>query len=112
MRVRAGKMRISGYETRPHHVQLAIWSMGCVAFLLSLLVLVSTACAAPPTHVRTPALDISGFNHACGTAVDSKGDVYVASAGESKVRIFDPAHKELTSIANSNEPCAVAVNSK
>jgi DNA-binding beta-propeller fold protein YncE len=70
------------------------------------------ALAGPPTHLHTPALDIGGFNRACGAAVDSKGDVYVASAGESKVRVFDPAHKELASIENTNEPCGLAVNGK
>lgn len=42
--------------------------------------------------------------------MDSKGDVYVASAGESKIRIFNSAHAELASISNSDEPCGIAVN--
>src|ERR1041384_8332036 len=79
---------------------------------LFLLAFTSPVLAGPPVHLHTPVLDISGFNRACGTAIDSKGNVYVSSAGESKVRIFDSAHKELTSIANSNEPCGLAVNSK
>jgi hypothetical protein len=80
--------------------------------LLSCLALAPQALAGPPTHVRSEALDIAGLNHACGVAVDSKGDVYSASAGESKVKVFNPAHTELTSIANSNEPCGLAVDSK
>ncbi len=72
----------------------------------------SPAFAGSPAHLRTPALDISGLNHACGVAVDSKGDVYASSAGDAKVKVFDPAHTELTSIPNANEPCGLAVNSK
>jgi len=83
-----------------------------LALLLWLLLCASPALAGPPSHTHNPALDISGFNHACGAAVDSKGDVYVASAGESKVKVFDPAHTELTSIPNANEPCGLAVDSR
>jgi hypothetical protein len=59
-----------------------------------------------------PALDIAGFDHACGDAVDSEGDVYVASAGASKIHVFDPEHNELTAISNSKEPCGLAVDGK
>jgi hypothetical protein len=83
-----------------------------VAIAVTLAVAFATpALAGPPTHLRNAALDLSGFNHACGAAVDSEGDVYVASAGESKIRVFDPAHTELNSIPNSNEPCGLAVDS-
>jgi sugar lactone lactonase YvrE len=54
----------------------------------------------------------AGLNHACGTAVDNKGDVYASSAGESKIKVFNEAHTELTSIANASEPCGLAVDSK
>jgi len=83
-----------------------------LAFVLCLLTFAPTALAGPPTHTRQPALDIGGFNHACGTAVDSQGAVYVASAGESKIKVFNGAHVELTSIPNLNEPCGLAVDSK
>jgi hypothetical protein len=71
---------------------------------------VSPASAGPPTHSPLPALDIGGFNHACGVAVDSDGNVYVSSAGESAVRVFSPAHVLLASVPNPNEPCGLAVN--
>jgi hypothetical protein len=45
-------------------------------------------------------------------AVDSNGDVYVSSAGESTIRVFDPGHTEVASILDSKEPCGLAVNSK
>jgi len=80
--------------------------------LLTLLIFAPSALAGPPSHLRSPALDVAGLDHACGVAVDSKGDLYLASAGESKVKVFDPSHTELTSIANANEPCALAVTSK
>jgi hypothetical protein len=70
----------------------------------------ASAAAGPPTHSRKPALDIAGLNHACGVAVDSEGDVYAASAGESKIAIFDADHDPLTSIANANQPCGLAVD--
>src|ERR1041384_224360 len=80
--------------------------------LLIWLSLTSSAIAGPPTHSPLPALDLGGFNHACGVATDTEGDLYVASAGESKVRVFDTEHDELTSISNSNKPCGLAVDSK
>ncbi len=82
------------------------------ALALLLLAFASPALAGPPTHLHKPVLDITGFDHACGAAVDSEGDIYVASAGEAKIRIFDLAHTELTSISNANEPCGLAVDSK
>ena len=33
---------------------------------------------ADPAHPRTPTLDVTGLNHACGAAVDSKGNVYAS----------------------------------
>jgi DNA-binding beta-propeller fold protein YncE len=84
-----------------------------LALVLALsLALPLPALAGPPAHFPAPGKGIGGFDHACGVAVDSKGDVYVASAGESKVKIFDPVHAELASIPNSNEPCGLAVDSK
>jgi len=87
-----------------------------LAFLAAALALpalfAAPALAGPPTHVPLPGETISGLNHACGTAVDPEGDVYVSSAGESKVKVFDPQHNELTSIPNANEPCGLAVDSR
>jgi hypothetical protein len=71
---------------------------------------VSLADANLPVHPRNPALDITELNHACGVAVDSQGDVYVASAGENDIEVFSPAHVELAVIANANEPCGLAVD--
>jgi len=71
---------------------------------------------AAPSHTALPALDIEGLNHACGAAVDSEGDVYAASAGESKVYVFDPEHhqpgEQIAEISNAQEPCGLAVDSK
>jgi hypothetical protein len=67
---------------------------------------------AAPIHPPLPGLNLTGFNRACGVAVDSVGDVYVASAGDSKIRIYDPEHDELASIDNASEPCGLAVDSK
>ena len=92
----------------------AAWggSVLSAAIALSLLALAAPAQAAPPTHLPLPSETITGLNHACGTAVDSEGDVYVSSAGESKVKVFDAAHTLLASISNSNEPCGLAVDTR
>jgi hypothetical protein len=70
------------------------------------------ALAGPPSHQRTPTLDVEGLNRACGVAVDSQGDLYASSAGESKIEIFGPVDHEtpLGEIANSNQPCGIAVD--
>jgi hypothetical protein len=83
-----------------------------VSLVLCMFAFVPIAQAGPPVHPSLFALNIEGLDHACGTAVDSEGDVYVSSAGESTVKVFDPTHTELTSIANANEPCGLAVDSK
>jgi hypothetical protein len=86
--------------------------VACSLAVACFLVLAPVSLAGLPVHLHKASLDLSGFNHACGTAVDSKGDVYVASAGESKVRIFDAEHHELfPSITNAEEPCGLAVDS-
>jgi DNA-binding beta-propeller fold protein YncE len=81
---------------------------------LALLCSSTSAGAATPFHPRTPALDLEGLDHACGVAVDSKGDLYASSAGESKVLVFSPADHEtpIGELSNSNEPCGLAVTSK
>jgi DNA-binding beta-propeller fold protein YncE len=82
---------------------VAVWSA----------VVAGDAFAGPPKHLSlSVAAGLSGFDHPCGVATDSAGDVYVASAGDGEIRIFNPAHTELTSIENTNEPCGLAVNSE
>lgn len=87
---------------------------GRVGVLLLLLSLgfASAALAGPPTHLRKAALDFDGFNHACGVATDSTGDVYVSNAGESTVEIFDSGRQKIASIGDVNEPCGLAVDSQ
>ncbi|HEX7245449.1 MAG TPA: hypothetical protein VF245_07795 [Solirubrobacterales bacterium] len=70
---------------------------------------VCTPASAAPFHPRTSSLDVSGLNHACGAAVDYKGDLYASSAGTGDVRVHDPKHVLLTSIPNAKEPCGLAV---
>src|SRR3954451_17769010 len=76
---------------------------------ISLFVLLVAQAQAASTHPRKEALDTTGLNHACGAAVDSKGDLYLASAGDSKVKIYNAAHTLLTEISDSNQPCGLAV---
>src|SRR5262245_39459534 len=78
------------------------------AFILAVLLLLApSASAALPIHVHNKALDVSGLNHACGVAVDSKGDLYASSAGESKIQVYDSSHSLLTSIEDTHEPCGL-----
>ena len=108
--------RISRIDTR-----FASASLGAVA--LALLAFAPAALAGPPTHLRTPALDLLGaapdpgpthpaapFNHACGVAVDSKGDLYLASAGNGVIDVFNTAHQYLASIPDTHQPCGLAVD--
>jgi len=83
-------------------------AFGSSALVLLFLVLSSQALAVP-FHARAKALDVTGLNHACGVAVDSKGDLYASSAGESKVNVYNASHTLLTSIADAHEPCGLAV---
>lgn len=55
---------------------------------------------------------ISGFsfNKACGDAVDSNGDIYVSSAGDNAVEVFDPAGNHLETITDPSGPCGIAVD--
>ncbi len=84
-------------------VPAAIW--------LGLVVLVSPAAAGPPIHLLE-SREIAGLDHACGTAVNSEGDVYVSSAGESAIEVYDEDLDPLTSIPNANEPCGLTVDGK
>ena len=95
---------------RPRLRPLARGALGALAATVCLLALPPGALAGPPNHNRAEALDITGFDHACGTAVDTEGNVYVASAGDDEIVVFDADHQELTAIANANEPCGLAVD--
>jgi len=90
---------------------------GGIAALVTLALcfaLAPAASADPPTHPRTPALDVEGLNKACGAAVDSEGNVYAASPGEDKIKIFGPADHvtPLASLEDTHQPCGLAVDSR
>lgn len=87
-------------------------ALGLFAAMLWLMALAPPVQAGPPNHVELSD-PVNGFalNHACGTAVDSAGDIYVSNADEDKIEVFDSAGAHLTSISNSNEPCGLAVDS-
>jgi hypothetical protein len=89
----------------------------CLCFtMLALLLLVfaPSALAGLPNHPRHEALDVTGLNHACGVAVDSEGDLYTASAGEGKIKVFAPGDHTtpIAEIPDAHEPCGLALNSK
>jgi hypothetical protein len=81
--------------------------------LVTLIFLAFSSSAAPalatPFHARAASLDVTGLNHACGVATDSKGDLYLSSAGDSKVKVYDPSHVLLNEISDANTPCGLAV---
>jgi hypothetical protein len=88
--------------------------LGACAAALLCLAFASQAQADPPAHPRKAALDVTGLNHACGAAVDNKGDVYASSAGDSKIKVYAPGNHTtpIAEISNTNEPCALAVSTK
>jgi hypothetical protein len=95
-----------GHESTGRHraLRATLGAFAAAAFLLA-----SVPAQAAPVHVRKEALDVTGLNHACGAAVDSKGDFYASSAGTSEVKVYDAAHTLLTSISDTHEPCGLAV---
>jgi Divergent InlB B-repeat domain len=90
-----------------------VTTLALTTLLLTLLLTLaaSAQAASSPFHPREKSLDVSGLNHACGAAVDSKGDLYLSNAGESKVNVYNSSHTLLTSIADANQPCGLAVTS-
>lgn len=71
----------------------------------------SAASAAPPSyHPYLPALTHSGFHDPCGAAVDSAGDLYVASFESSSVAIFGPTGTPLATFATAEPVCSIAVD--
>jgi hypothetical protein len=65
----------------------------------------------PRAPRRQPLPDLSiAQPEACGSAVDSHGDVYLS--GEDEIRIFDPQGEELQKIADPHDPCSLAVDSE
>jgi len=93
--------------------------VGAIVAALVTMLLFAYPASAAPVHPRLASQDLDGssapageFDRPCGTAVDSEGDVYVASAGLSAVDIFSPDHTYLTTIDTASPPCGVAVDSK
>ena len=71
----------------------------------------------PPTHPELPALNLSGFERACGLAVDSAGNRYVADYETREIKVYSPSGTQITSFAasaNTTEegPCSLAVDSQ
>jgi sugar lactone lactonase YvrE len=84
------------------------------ALVCALSLVTSSASAALPTHPELPALSQGGFERACGVAVDSAGNRYVADATGDVVKIYSPTGTLITSFVPSvNEagPCTLAVDS-
>jgi hypothetical protein len=75
-----------------------------------------------PTHRELPTLEPKAsettageFKGVCGTAVDSQGDLYVASSGTTSISVFVPegnGFRYVTSIADNHGACNLAVDSK
>jgi hypothetical protein len=97
-----------GHETEGRHKATAALT-GLLTITTFFLFALSSTALAVPFHPRSESLDLTGLNHACGVAVDSKGDLYLSSAGESKVKVYNPSHALLTEITDANTPCGLAV---
>jgi hypothetical protein len=78
--------------------------------LMGICGLAAQASAGVPIHLPLPS--ITGFDHACGTAVDVNGYVYVASASDAEIAVFNPSHTKIASIPDAHEPCGLAVDTK
>ena len=85
------------------------WTVLIVSLTTLLFLLTALPAQAAPFHPRAESLDLTGLNRACGVAVDSKGDLYAASAGESKIKVYDASHSLLAEISDANTPCGLAV---
>jgi streptogramin lyase len=93
----------------------ALTELGALLLLLGTFSFCAELASAAPTHpffetfdgAGTPA---GGFDRACGVAVDSEGDVYVADRGHDAIDVFDPTGAFLTSISVA-APCGLAVDS-
>jgi sugar lactone lactonase YvrE len=88
-----------------------------LAALLALVAMVPAVAAAAPTHPLLEGASLDGsttpsleFDKACGVAVDSDGNVYVANSNNSAIDVFDSSGAYLTSIADANGPCGLAVD--
>ena len=111
MRARGSRDRV--VSLRKEGLSIALVMLAACALSASL------ATAAPIHPPLATGLDGSGtpageFDKACGVAVDSQGDIYVASAGKSSIEVFDAGHAYLTTIEDAlvGEPCGLAVDGK
>lgn len=97
---------------RAHHRRLAHFAATLLAAALLVCALAGAAEAAE--HPYEPALSQSGIPEACGAAVDSQGDLYVASFSGEVVHVFTPAGSPITEIHtaghNAGPPCSLAVD--
>ncbi|HZE14982.1 MAG TPA: hypothetical protein VE197_04330, partial [Mycobacterium sp.] len=64
------------------------------------------------TRPNLPSLSQPSLTNACGDAVDSHGDVYVAQGGavSSTIGVYDPSGSPLTSFSVSGFACSLAVD--
>jgi hypothetical protein len=106
---RASSLRVDGTGAPFGRAAIALCSVTCALGLLA-----PPAGAATPTHAELPALNQTGFERACGLAVDSVGNRYVADYGADQVKVYSSAGALITSFtpsANAESPCALAVDS-
>ncbi len=104
----------SRYKRFGRHRKAARTCTALSTAVAAVLTLLASSAAAAPTHALDEGLILQGFNHACGVAVDSKGNLYVAAAGNTAakaIEIFAPDHTLIASIESANEPCGLAVDS-
>jgi streptogramin lyase len=96
--------------------RVAVAALGALLLLIAASGSRADVAGAAPAHPFLASLDGSTtpdgeFDTACGVAVDSEGDVYVANNGKGAIDVFDAAGGYLTEIADANGPCDLAVDS-
>jgi Divergent InlB B-repeat domain len=105
-----GSLSAYGRGAPSRRLLIALFGATC-----ALAALTPQASAAPPTHPELPTLNQTGFERACGLAVDSQGNRYVADYGTDEVKVFSPSGTAVTSFApsaNAEAPCGLAVDSQ
>lgn len=109
-----GRSQHAGAHRYLRRADSRITALAAALAIFALLAIAASAQAGPPHHRFLSAFDGSDtpagdFDKACGSAVDSEGNSYVASAGNGAIDVFDLDRQYLATIANANGPCGLAV---
>jgi hypothetical protein len=90
-----------------------------LAFASAFVLALAVAAPAQAAHTFLPERSLTGaetpatfFEYACGTVVDSQGDIYVADYEHEAIDVFNSAGTYLTQISDPDGACGLAVDSE